>query len=95
MLRFDWSRRKARTNLSKHGVSFEEALTVFMDEHATRFFDREHAEDEDRFILLGLSVRLRLLVVCQCERDDGKLIRVISARRATARESAHYRGALR
>ena len=89
-LRFDWDAAKARVNLRKHGVSFEEARTVFFDEHALFMDDPEHSEDEERFLLLGLSIRLRTLVVCHCFRDQEDLIRIISARRANRNEQAEY-----
>ena len=76
----------------KHGVSFEEAQSVFFDEFAIQFFDDEHSTGEDRFILLGMSSNARMLIVCHCERESGELIRIISARRATKREGAFYRG---
>ena len=69
MIRFEWSPAKARANLKKHGVSFEEAQSIFYDEYARQFFDDDHSGHEDRFILLGMSNRLRLLVVCHCERS--------------------------
>jgi uncharacterized protein len=77
--------------LAKHGVSFEEARTVFYDEYATQFYDDEHSEWEDRFLLLGLSSKLRLLLICHCHRDPGDVIRIVSARKATASEAVHYR----
>ena len=89
-LRFEWDDRKAAANESKHGVSFEEARTVFFDERARLIDDPDHSEDEERFILLGLSSTLRLLVVCHCYRSEGNVIRIISARKATARESKSY-----
>ena len=72
-VRFEWDARKSRANKKKHGVSFEEARTAFLDEHARVIRDPEHSDDEDRFVLLGLSVQLRILVVCHCyrERDSG------------------------
>jgi uncharacterized protein len=91
MIEFEWSPPKAAANLKKHGVSFEEAQTVFYDEFAVQFYDEEHSPDEDRFLLLGLSTEANLLLVCHCERGDGEVIRIISARRATKRESAFYR----
>ena len=81
--------KKAASNQRKHGVSFEEAH-VFQDVDALRIYDPDHSEDEDRFLLLGLSSRLRLLVVCHCYRENDEQIRIISARKATARESATY-----
>ena len=92
MIRFEWDASKATANLRKHRVSFEEAKSVFYDEFAIQFFDDEHSSDEDRFLLLGLSSGTRLLIVCHCERDDGEVIRIISARKATQRESAFYQG---
>lgn len=89
-LRFEWDDRKAAANEKKHGVSFEEARTVFFDERARLIDDPDHSEDEARFILLGLSSTLRLLVVCHCYRSEGNVIRIISARKATARESKSY-----
>ena len=92
MIRFEWDASKATANLRKHRVSFEEAKSVFYDEFAVQFFDDEHSSGEDRFLLLGLSSGTRLLIVCHCERDDGEVIRIISARKATQRESAFYQG---
>ena len=92
MIRFEWDASKATANLRKHRVSFEDAKSVFYDEFAVQFFDDEHSSDEDRFPLLGLSSGTRLLIVCHCERDDGEVIRIISARKATQRESAFYQG---
>jgi uncharacterized DUF497 family protein len=89
-LRFEWDERKATVNRRKHGVSFEEARTVFFDEDALLRPDEEHSEDEDRFVLLGLSKRLRMLVVCHCYRQGDEVIRLISARRANAFERQQY-----
>jgi uncharacterized protein len=89
-LRFEWDERKAAANERKHGVSFEEARAVFFDERARLIDDPDHSEDEERFILLGPSSTLRLLVVCHCYRGEGNVIRIISARKATARESKSY-----
>jgi uncharacterized DUF497 family protein len=90
MIDFDWDPRKAAANLKNHGVSFEEARSVFYDENAVQFFDEEHSAEEDRFILLGMSIEARLLLVCHCEREKGDVIRIISARRATKREGTFY-----
>jgi uncharacterized protein len=90
-LTFEWGKRKAATNLKKHGVSFEEAKSAFYDEGAKLIDDPDHSEDEDRMVLLGLSYALRLLVVCHCYRGEGGVIRIISARKATANESKSYR----
>lgn len=88
---FDWSEAKNQANVRKHGVSFEEAKSVFFDESALLLADPDHSEDEDRFVLLGLSAKLRLLLVCHCfEADDG-LIRVISCRKANRKEMSLYR----
>jgi uncharacterized DUF497 family protein len=89
-LQFEWDENKARANEKKHGVSFEEARTAFFDERARVIEDPDHSEEEERFILLGLSSTLRLLVVCHCYRSQENVIRIISARKATARESKFY-----
>ena len=89
-LLFDWDERKATANRRKHGVAFEEARTVFLDEDAMLIPDPEHSEDEDRFVLLGLSVRFRTLIVCHCYRRDDEVIRIISARRANRAERRQY-----
>lgn len=89
-LRFDWDERKAVANAKKHGVSFEEAKSAFLDERAKLIDDPDHSEDEERFVLLGISSTLRLLVVCHCYRDVGNVIRIISARKANASESKFY-----
>ena len=89
-LRFEWDSAKASANKRKHGISFEEARTVFLDEQAKLIDDPDHSADEDRFILLGLSASLRLLLVCHCYREAGNVIRIISARKATAREGKFY-----
>ncbi|MDP3515316.1 MAG: BrnT family toxin [Sulfuritalea sp.] len=89
-LHFEWDERKATANVKKHGVSFEEAKSAFYDEHAKIIDDPDHSEDEERFVLLGLSSALRLLVVCHCYRGDGGVIRIISARKAMAKEMKSY-----
>jgi uncharacterized protein len=89
-IRFEWDPRKSRANKAKHGVSFEEARTAFLDENARIIRDQEHSIQEDRFILLGLSVELKLLVVCHCYRESDNVIRIISARRATTHERREY-----
>jgi uncharacterized DUF497 family protein len=89
-LRFQWDEQKARTNASKHGVSFEEAKSVFRDDRALLIDDPDHSDDEDRFVLLGLSSNLKLLTVCHCYRSDGNVIRIISARKATTKEAKLY-----
>lgn len=92
MISFEWDPPKAAANLKKHQVSFEEAKSVFYDEFAVQFFDEDHSSDEERFLMLGLSSGAKLLVVCHCEREHGEVIRITSARKATKRESAFYRG---
>ena len=89
-VRFTWDPSKARANKKKHGVSFEEAATVFVDEEALLIDDPQHSIDEDRFLLLGLSSQVRLLTVCHCVREDESLVRMISARKATKREQQQY-----
>ena len=89
-LQFEWDEHKAEANAKKHGVSFAEARSVFVDERARLISDPDHSEDEDRFVLLGLSSALRLLLVCHCHRSEGGFIRIISARKATAAESKFY-----
>ena len=92
MITFEWDPVKAATNLQKHQVAFEEAQSVFYDVFAVQFFDDAHSAHEERFLLLGLSSGAKLLIVCHCEREHGGVIRIISARKATKRESAFYRG---
>ena len=89
-LRFEWDDLKAVANAKKHGVSFDEAKSVFVDERAKLIGDPDHSDDEDRFVLLGLSSVLRLLLVCHCYRAEGNVIRIISARKASAHESKSY-----
>ncbi|MFZ1986077.1 MAG: BrnT family toxin [Desulfatitalea sp.] len=89
-LRFEWDKRKEKANLKKHGVPFDEARAVFYDENAIQFYDPDHSENEDRFILLGLSFKLRVLVVCHCLRESETVIRIISARKADAEEENEY-----
>ena len=89
-LQFDWDPKKDAANQRKHGVSFEEASTVFSDEHALLIDDPGHSEEEERFILLGLSAGLRTLVVCHCYREEHDVIRLISARKASRKERETY-----
>lgn len=89
---FSWDEKKNKSNQKKHKVSFEEAQSVFFDEDAIEYFDPEHNESEDRFIMLGLSAHLRVLVVCHCYRDSDCVIRIISARKATKKERVNYTG---
>ena len=90
MMDFDWDKEKAAANRIKHGISFEEAQTVFNDCDALRIYDPDHSEKEERFVLLGLSSLFRVLVVCHCYREDDEQIRIISARKATKKEAATY-----
>jgi len=90
-LRFEWDSRKAAENRRKHGVPFEEARTVFLDESALLRSDEDHSVEEDRFVLLGFSARMRMLVVCHCYRQDDEVIRLISARRANSVEAEAIR----
>ena len=89
-IRFVWDKSKAALNKKKHGVSFEEAVTVFYDEDALEFHDPEHSQEEDRFFMVGLSFRTRVLLVFHCVRESGSLIRVISARKAAKPEAQKY-----
>jgi uncharacterized DUF497 family protein len=91
-LSFAWDERKNRSNQKKHGISFEEAQTVFFDENAKQFSDPDHSDAEDRFLMLGLSANLNTLVVCHCYREDEDTIRIISARKATKKERQSYSG---
>lgn len=87
---FSWDGAKDRANRRKHGISFEEAVTVFDDAHALGTYDPSHSEDEDRFYLVGMSSRLRLLLICHCYREDESTIRIISARKANGQETKGY-----
>ena len=87
---FEWDEHKNATNVKKHNVSFEEAVSVFYDEMALLIDDPEHSLEEDRFIILGFSRRANLLVVCHCYRNEQSVIRIISARHATKHESKQY-----
>ena len=88
---FSWDSNKARENLIKHQISFDEAKTVFEDENARLILDPDHSEEEERFILLGLSVNVKILTVVHCYRDDELNIRIISARKSTKMEREHYK----
>lgn len=90
MINFEWDSAKAQSNLSKHGVSFDEAKSVFNDEYARVIYDNNHSKDEDRFVILGMSERLRILVVVHCFRQDNGVVRIISARKATQNEQKQY-----
>ena len=88
---FSWDEDKNKTNQRKHKVSFEEAKSVFSDEFGRLIPDPDHSEEEDRFILMGLSSQVRLLMVCHCYREEGGVIRIISARKADKSETKQYR----
>lgn len=90
IISFEWDKQKNSLNKRKHGISFEEAQTVFVDENALRLHDPDHSQEEDRFILLGLSSNLRILVVCHCYRKNDESIRIISVRKATSSEQKQY-----
>ena len=92
MIRFEWDPAKSRANNKKHGVTFEEAQSVFYDDFARQFYDEENSDVEDRFLLLGMSNQSRVLLVCHCERAKGGVIRIISARKATRNERKYYEG---
>ena len=89
-IRFEWDENKNHINQNKHKISFEEAKTVFYDEEALVIDDPEHSEQEERFIILGLSSKANLLIVCHCYRESDTVIRIISARKATRTESEYY-----
>lgn len=90
MLRFEWDENKNALNRIKHKISFEEAKTVFYDDRAIVIDDPEHSQEEERFIILGMSNRANLLIVCHCCRSSETVIRIISARKATKTESMYY-----
>ena len=92
MIKFEWDTAKATSNKKKHGISFEEAQSVFYDEFAVQFFDEDNSVSEERFLMLGFSDEARLLIVCHCECYQGNIIRIISARKATKNESNYYQG---
>jgi len=91
-LQFTWDNKKNTINQTKHGISFEEAQTVFFDDYARLIPDQDHSEDEERFILLGLSSQLKMLLVCHCYREDGQTVRIISTRKANKFEQKQYKG---
>lgn len=91
IIRFEWDPRKAASNEKKHGISFEEAQTVFYDENGRLIDDPDHSDEEDRFILLGASSQSHVLIVCHCYRESDEVIRIISARKATKKEQKFYR----
>ena len=89
-IEFEWDDKNDKMNSKKHGVSFDEARTVFYDEYAILFFDPDHLETEDRFLLLGMSFKLKTLVVCHCFRREETIVRIISARKADKDEGQVY-----
>ncbi len=91
-MKFVWDDDKAEVNRKKHGIGFSEASTVFSDEDGLLIYDPDHSESEDRFVLLGMSSALRILVVCHCYRENDEQIRIISARKATKNETSTYNG---
>ena len=90
MLKFEWDDNKNQTNIKKHGISFEEAASVFYDDEALIIADEEHSDDEERFVLIGFSFKANLLVVCHCCREQDSIIRIISARKANGSERNEY-----
>jgi uncharacterized DUF497 family protein len=93
-IQFEWDESKNKANILKHKISFEEAQTVFHDPYARLINDTSHSELEDRFVLLGLSNTLKLLIVCHCYRESDEIIRIFPARKATKNESTYYGGPL-
>lgn len=89
-IRFEWDEAKNRKNIAKHGISFEEATTVFYDENAILFDDPDHSAEEDRFLILGISEKLHTCIVSHCYREKDQIIRIISARKATKQENKTY-----
>jgi uncharacterized DUF497 family protein len=93
MIKFEWDEAKAKSNIKKHGIAFEEAKSVFFDEYAIQFYDDESSQlEDDRFLMLGTSNEANVLLVCHCERQEGEIIRIISARKATKSERKYYEG---
>ena len=91
---FEWDDEKNRINKRKHNISFEETSTVFYDEEALVRDDPDHSEDEDRFLILGFSSAANMLIVSHCYRGDDEVIRIISARKATKKETEQYNSRL-
>ena len=90
MIKFEWDDNKNKTNVKKHGISFEEAVTVFEDDEALVIVDDAHGREEERFVLIGFSYKANLLVVCHCYREKDSVIRIISARKANRQEREDY-----
>ncbi len=91
-LQFTWDEKKELSNINKHGISFEEAKTSFYDPNARIIFDPDSSDEEDRFILMGLSYKLNILVVCHCYNENDEIIRIISARKVEKKEIKFYGG---
>lgn len=91
-IEFQWDDNKARINSEEHGITFQEAKTVFYEEFADQFFDQKNSGEEDHFLLLGRSIHSRILMVCHCYRESDEVIRIISVRKATKSETRFYRG---
>ena len=89
-MNFEWDEQKNTINKAKHGISFEEACSIFNDANALLMPDPDHSGDEERFVILGLSTKLNMLVVCHCYRNDDQTVRIISARKATKTECRYY-----
>ncbi len=89
-IQFEWDDVKAKTNKRKHDVTFEEAKTVFWDDNARLIHDPDHSDEEERFLMLGLSFKQKLMLVVHCYRDDGNVVRLISARNASKNERKQY-----
>lgn len=92
MIKFEWDDSKNKTNIKKHGISFEEASSVFYDEDALIISDESHSQKEERFIMIGFSYKFNILVVCHCYRQNESIIRIISSRKATKNERKEYLG---
>ena len=90
MIKFEWDQKKNLKNIEKHGISFEEAISVFEDDESLIIADDVHSKDEERFILIGFSYKANLLVVCHCYRKKDSIIRIISARKADSKERQKY-----
>ena len=90
MIKFEWDQKKNQKNIEKHGISFEEAVSVFQDDESLIIADEAHSNDEERFILIGFSYKANLLVVCHCYRQKESIIRIISARKADSKERHRY-----
>lgn len=95
MIKFEWDKEKELKNIKKHGVSFDDASSVFYDDFAIQFYDNKHSIlEEDRYLILGVSNRSKILMICYCERLSGEVLRIISARKATKNERKFYQGGL-